>query len=227
MVAPRRSAASVNVTDSARRYFQQFLGESSAVTPEESDLFRSIEGRTKEDLVEIGERAFSGLREHWESNTPGDTDTGTALLAEGGPTLSLKGLRTTLFVVLVNVVADDLEIEGPEQVRQERQVSIGDTLPGIYHDHLILCGRFSMDALQTPRPKETFAGVLEEVVDRLGSLVELASQAMMGGDVDPFETMEHEDCEKCGHLLQRHVGFESWAEVRGEHNRWCPGSKSG
>ncbi len=222
MVAPRRSAASVNVTEAARRYFQQFLGEASPVTPHEVALFRSIEGREKDDLVAIGERAYSGLSARWESDDAGDTDSGVALF-EDGPTLALEDLRTAAFVVLVNVVAVELEIEGPAQVRQERGLVLVNTLPAIYHDHLILCGRFSMDAMQGVRRAETFSGLLEEVVDRLGSLVELASQAMMGAEVDPFETMEHEDCEKCGHLLQRHVGFESWADVRGEHNRWCPG----
>ena len=224
MVAPRRSAASVNVTGAARRYFQQFLGEPSPVTQHEAELIRSIEGRDKDDLAAMGERAYAGLRPHWESDAAGDTDSGAALF-EDGPSLGLEELRTAAFVVLVNAVAKELEIEGPEQVRQERNLVVGDTLPPIYHDHLILCGRFSLDALQAPRRAEAFEGLLEEVVDRLGSLVELASQAMMGAEVDPFETMEHEDCAKCGHLLQRHVGFESWADVRAEHDRWCPGAK--
>ena len=224
MVAPRRSAASVNVTEAARRYFQQFLGEPSPVRPEDTELFRSIEGREKDDLAAMGERAYAGLRAHWESDAAAGTDSGVVLF-DDGPPLSLEDLRTAAFVILVNTVARELEIEGPEQVRQERNLALGDTLPAIYHDHLILCGRFSLDALQAPRRAETFAGLLEEIVDRLGSLVELASQAMMGAEVDPFETMEHEDCAKCGHLLQRHVGFESWADVRAEHDRWCPGAK--
>ena len=224
MVAPRRSAASVNVTASARRYFQQFLGESAAVTTGEAELFRSIEGREKDELVQIGERIFGPLRERWVSKEPGESETGVSPL-EGEEPLTLSDLRTALFVTLVNLVASELEIEGPEQVRRERQVTLDETIPGIYHDHLILCGRFSMDAMQVPRPPESFAAVRDEVVDRLGSLVELASQAMMGAEVDPFETIEHEDCEKCGHLLQRHVGFESWADVRGEHNGWCPGTR--
>ena len=223
MVSSRRSSANLNVSDAARRYFQQFLGESSPWTESQAAMVRAIEAADKDEVQGIGERAFVASR--FGVITKAGSGSEPATLFPDGPTLTLSDFRTAAYVALVNVVARELELESPAEVRSQRGLEFGDVLPGIYHDHLILAGRFSLEALQTPKLPPSFGALAELVVERLGSLVELASQAMMGAEVDPFETMEHEDCAACGHLLQRHVGFESWSEVRAEHGRWCPGSR--
>ena len=223
MVSSRRSSANANVSDAARRYFQQFLGETSPWSEPQATMVRAIEAADKEEAQGIGQRAYLASR-FGDSARAESVDEGSKLFPDG-PTLTRSDFRTAAYVALVNVVTRELELESPAEVRSQRGLEFGSVLPGIYHDHLILAGRFSLEALQAPRLPPSFSALAELVVDRLGSLVELASQAMMGAEVDPFETMEHEDCQACGHLLQRHVGFESWDEVRAEHGRWCPKSR--
>ena len=219
MTSSSRSAL-LGPTPAARRYFQQFLGELAEMTDDDMRLVAAIESMDKETLLSLGDAVYTAI---------GDGD---AQLSGEGVTATLPndldgaGLRTALYITLMNTVTRELEIESPIEARAAQGVAIeGNLLPRLGHDHLVLSARFSLDTIQAPKPPDTFQGMVDLTVERLSSLVELASQAMMGADVDPFETFEHKDCEKCGHLLQLHVGFESWDDVMAEHNAWCPGRR--
>ena len=207
-------------TPAARLYFQQFLGELAQMSAADMSLVSAIEPLEAEALTEVGTALYEAIG---AGDAPLSGDVASAYLPTG---LDAAALRTALYVTLVNSVARELAIETPMESRAAQGVAIaGTTLPRLAHDHLVLCGRFSLDTIQSPKPPDSFQGILDLTVERLSSLVELASQAMMGADVDPFETFDHKDCEKCGHLLQLHVGFESWDDVMAEHNAWCPGRR--
>jgi hypothetical protein len=224
MAAYRSSSSALQPSDGARRYFQQFLGETTPLGPADASLVSLIEPMDKDVLLQTGERAYQAAQNL--ARGAASQQNGTAALFPNQPPLTLAQARTAFYIALVNAVAHELDIESPATVREQRGVVVSDALPGIAHDHLVLVARFSLDVMQSPRLPDTFKGVADMVVDRLGTLVELASQAMMGADVDPFETFEYADCERCGHLLQLHVGFETWEDVRAEHARWCPGAKA-
>ena len=207
-------------TPAARLYFQQFLGELARMSADDMSLVSAIEPLEAEALTEVGTAIYNAIG---TGDAPLSGDGAAGLLPTG---LDAAALRTALYVALVNSVARELAIETPMEARGAMGVVVeGTILPRLAHDHLVLCGRFSLDTIQSPKPPESFQGLLDLTVERLSSLVELASQAMMGADVDPFETFDHKDCEKCGHLLQLHVGFESWDDVMAEHNAWCPGRR--
>ena len=217
MTSSSRSAL-LGPTPAARRYFQQFLGELAEMTDDDMRLVAAIEPMDKDTLLALGDAVYTAIGND-DAPLPGDGV--SAALPEG---LDGSGLRTALYITLMNTVTRELEIEAPIEARAMQGVWIqGNVLPRLGHDHLVLSARFSLDTIQAPKPPGTFQGMVDLTVERLSSLVELASQAMMGADVDPFETFEHKDCEKCGHLLQLHVGFESWDDVMAEHNAWCPG----
>ncbi len=207
-------------TPAARRYFQQFLGEPAALSADDLRIVSAIEPLDKSALLELGTAVYVAISSGNETPPPDDA------LATVPVSLDGTGLRTALYVTLVTAAARELDIETPLEARAAQGVAIeGTVLPRLGHDHLVLVARFSLDTLQAPKPPDTFQGLVDLTVERLSSLVELASQAMMGADVDPFETFEHRDCEKCGHLLQLHVGFESWEDVQAEHDAWCPGHR--
>ena len=219
MTSSSRSAV-LGPTPSARRYFQQFLGELAEFSDDDMRLISAIEPMEKDALLILGGAVYSAIND------------GDAPLPDHGPSAALPGgldgaaLRTVLYITLMNTVTRELEIESPIEARAAQGTAIeGNVLPRLGHDHLVLSARFSLDTIQAPKPPDTFQGMVDLTVERLSSLVELASQAMMGADVDPFETFDHRDCDKCGHLLQLHVGFESWDDVLAEHNAWCPGGR--
>lgn len=217
MTSSSRSAL-LGPTPAARRYFQQFLGELAEMTDDDMRLVAAIEPMDKQTLLSLGDAVYTAIG---DGDAPLSGEGVTAALPQG---LDGAGLRTALYITLMNTVTRELEIESPIEARAAQGVWIeGNVLPRLGHDHLVLSARFSLDTIQAPKPPDTFQGMVDLTVERLSSLVELASQAMMGADVDPFETFEHKDCEKCGHLLQLHVGFESWDDVMAEHNAWCPG----
>ena len=217
MTSSSRSAL-LGPTPAARRYFQQFLGELAEMTDDDMRLVAAIEPMDKNTLLALGDAVYTAIG---NGDAPLPDDGAAAALPDG---LDGEGLRTALYIALMNTVTRELEIETPIEARAMQGVWIeGNVLPRLGHDHLVLSARFSLDTIQAPKPPDTFQGMVDLTVERLSSLVELASQAMMGADVDPFETFEHKDCEKCGHLLQLHVGFESWDDVMTEHNAWCPG----
>ncbi|MCY4575657.1 MAG: hypothetical protein OXC55_03505 [Chloroflexi bacterium] len=219
MTSSSRSAL-LGPTPAARRYFQQFLGELAEMTDDDMRLVAAIESMDQAALLTLGDAVYTAIS-NGDAPLPGEGV--AAALPEG---LDGAGLRTALYITLMNTVTRELEIESPIEARAAQGVSIeGNVLPRLGHDHLVLSARFSLDTIQAQKPPDTFQGMVELTVERLSSLVELASQAMMGADVDPFETFEHKDCEKCGHLLQLHVGFESWNDVMAEHNAWCPGRR--
>ena len=219
MTSSSRSAL-LGPTPAARRYFQQFLGELAEMTDDDMRLVSAIESMDQGALLALGDAVYTAIS---NGDAPLSGEGVASALPEG---LDGAGLRTALYITLMNTVTRELEIESPIEARAAQGVSIeGNVLPRLGHDHLVLSARFSLDTIQAQKPPDTFQGMVELTVERLSSLVELASQAMMGADVDPFETFEHKDCEKCGHLLQLHVGFESWADVMAEHNAWCPGRR--
>lgn len=219
MTSSSRSAV-LGPTPAARRYFQQFLGELAEMTDDDMRLVAAIESMEHGVLLTLGDAVYSAIG-NGDAPLPAD---GVAAALPGG--LDGAGLRTALYITLMNTVTRELELETPIEARASQGVAIeGNVLPRLGHDHLVLSARFSLDTIQAPKPPDTFRGMVDLTVERLSSLVELASQAMMGADVDPFETFEHKDCEKCGHLLQLHVGFESWDDVMAEHNAWCPGRR--
>ena len=210
-------SALLGPTPAARRYFQQFLGELAELSEGEARIVSAIEPQSPEALLQAGVAVYNAIK------------AGDAPLTGAGPASVLPddldgvGLRTALYIIMVNAVAIELAIDTPATVREAQGLAIeGGVLPRLSHDHLVLVARFSLDTIQSPKPPDTFQGLIDLTVERLSSLVELASQAMMGADVDPFETFEHRDCERCGHLLQLHVGFESWTDVQAEHDQWCP-----
>ena len=210
-------SALLGPTPAARRYFQQFLGERAELSEAEARIVNAIEPQGPEELHEAGVAVYDAIR---AGDTPLPASDAVSTLPGD---LDGAGLRTALYVIMVNAVAIELAIDTPATVRAEQGLAIeGGALPRLAHDHLVLVARFSLDTIQSPKPPDTFQGLIDLTVERLSSLVELASQAMMGADVDPFETFEHRDCEKCGHLLQLHVGFESWEDVQAEHDAWCP-----
>jgi hypothetical protein len=214
------SASVLTPSAGARRYFQQFLGETATLEDIEPSIIAAIEPLDKEALAELGEKTYQAMR-RLKSNADE-----TAELLPDLPPLNLPQLQTAFYIALVGLIARELDIEPPAEVRAERGLSVSETLPSLMHDHLVLVARFSLDGMKAQRSPNTFSVVSDLIVERLSSLVELASQAMMGADVDPFETFDYKDCEKCGHLLQCHVGFETWNEVQGEHDQWCPGARS-
>ena len=219
MTSSSRSAL-LGPTPAARRYFQQFLGELAEMTDDDMRLVAAIEPMDKNTLLALGDAVYTAIG---NGDAPLSPEGAAAALPDG---LDGEGLRTALYIALMNTVTRELEIETPIEARAMQGVWIeGNVLPRLGHDHLVLSARFSLDTIQAPKPPDTFQGMVDLTVERLSSLVELASQAMMGADVDPFETFEHKDCEKCGHLLQLHVGFESWDDVMSEHNAWCPGRR--
>ena len=190
------------------------------MSADDMSLVSAIEPLEAGALTEVGTVLYNAIG---TGDAPLSGDGAAGLLPTG---LDAAALRTALYVALVNSVARELAIETPMEARGAMGVVVeGTTLPRLAHDHLVLCGRFSLDTIQSPKPPDSYQGLLDLTVERLSSLVELASQAMMGADVDPFETFDHKDCEKCGHLLQLHVGFESWDDVMAEHNAWCPGRR--
>ncbi len=219
MTSSSRSAL-LGPTPAARRYFQQFLGELAEMTDDDMRLVSAIESMEQGALLTLGDAVYTAIS---NGDTPLSREGVAAALPDD---LDGAGLRTALYITLMNTVTRELEIETPIEARAMQGVWIeGNVLPRLGHDHLVLSARFSLDTIQAPKPPDTFQGMVDLTVERLSSLVELASQAMMGADVDPFETFEHKDCEKCGHLLQLHVGFESWDDVMSEHNAWCPGGR--
>ena len=219
MTSSSRSAL-LGPTPAARRYFQQFLGELAEMTDDDMRLVTAIEPLDQAALMGLGDEIYTAIS---AGDAPLPADGAAAALP---PNLDGAALRTALYMTLMNTVTQQLEIETPIQARAAQGVTIeGNVLPRLGHDHLVLCARFSLDTIQALKPPTTFQGLVDLTVERLSSLVELASQAMMGADVDPFETFDHRDCEKCGHLLQLHVGFESWDDVLAEHNAWCPGRR--
>ena len=219
MTSSSRSAL-LGPTPAARRYFQQFLGELAEMTDDDMRLVTAIEPMDKDTLLALGDTVYTAIG---NGDAPLSGEGASSALPKG---LDGAGLRTALYITLMNTVTRELEIESPIEARAVQGVWIeGNVLPRLGHDHLVLSARFSLDTIQAPKPPDTFQGMVDLTVERLSSLVELASQAMMGADVDPFETFEHKDCEKCGHLLQLHVGFESWDDVMSEHNAWCPGGR--
>ena len=216
MTSSSRSAL-LGPTPAARRYFQQFLGELAEMTDDDMRLVSAIEPMEQGALLAVGDAVYTAIG---NDDAPLSGEGAAAALPAG---LDGAGLRTALYITLMNAVTRELEIESRIEARAAQGASIqGNVLPRLGHDHLVLSARFSLDTIQAPKPPGTFQGMVDLTVERLSSLVELASQAMMGADVDPFETFEHKDCEKCGHLLQLHVGFESWDDVMAEHNAWCP-----
>lgn len=213
------SDSQLSTSSGARRYFQQFLGETHNLTDNEQKFIPVVEDLKTDSLVDLCERSYEFLL----NDQRGDQFTFGPI--KGFSTDSLDDVFTIFYVALVCLVADELTIERPSVARETQGLSITDVLPPLTHDHLVLVGRFTLDAVQARKLPVDLTDVQTLIVDRLSSLVELASQAMMGADVDPFETFEHRDCSKCGHLLQCHVGFETWAEVQNEHDQWCPGTK--
>ena len=213
-------SALLGPTPAARLYFQQFLGERATLTDHDARIVAAIEPLERDGLFALGAAIYTAI-------AAGDGPLARAAAPAALPAeLDGTGLRTALYICLVNAVARELEIETPIEARAAQDVAIEETvLPPLAHDHLVLAARFSLDTIQSPKPPDAFGGLVDLTTERLASLVELASQAMMGADVDPFETFEHRDCEKCGHLLQLHVGFESWEDVQAEHDRWCPGHR--
>lgn len=220
MTSSSSSRSTLQPSAGARRYFRQFLGEPVPLVGVEASIVSAVEALDKEGLSRLGEVAYQAVLKR-EKGSDGAVD-----LIPDAPALAPPDVFMAFYIAMVNYVADELDIESPVQVRNERGLSPGDTLPGLSHDHLVLVARFSLDVLQGQRLPDSFNGLADLVAERLASLVELASQAMMGGDVDPFETFEHRDCEKCGHLLQCHVGFETWQDVQLEHDQWCPGARA-
>lgn len=219
MTSSSRSAL-LGPTPAARRYFQQFLGELAEMTDDDMRLVTAIEPMDQARLLALGDAVYTAIS-NGDAPLPGEV-----VAAALPDDLDGEGLRTALYIILMNAVTRELEIETPIEARAMQGLFIeGNVLPRLGHDHLVLSARFSLDTIQAPKPPDTFQGMVDLTVERLSSLVELASQAMMGADVDPFETFEHKDCEKCGHLLQLHVGFESWDDVMAEHNAWCPGGR--
>jgi hypothetical protein len=213
------SDSQLSTSNGARRYFQQFLGETHNLTENEQQFIPVIEDLKTDNLTDLCERSYEFLLADQKGNQF------TIDSIEGFSTDSLDDVFTIFYVALVGLVADELTIERPLVARETQGLLITDVLPPLAHDHLVLVGRFTLDAVQARVLPSNLADIQTLIVDRLSSLVELASQAMMGGDVDPFETFEHRDCNKCGHLLQCHVGFETWTEVQNEHDQWCPGAK--
>ena len=220
MTSYSSSGARVPTSSGARRYFQQFLGETSSLTDSETELIPIVENAENAELLLFTEEAYSFLLEN-KANA-----TFSVEHIEKINEISYEDGFTLFYIAFVNLLADELDIERPNVAREQKNLSISSTLPPLNHDHLVLVARFALDSVQTKELPSKFSSLNTLVVDRLSSLVELASQAMMGADVDPFETFDHRDCSKCGHLLQCHVGFETWTEVQDEHDKWCPGTKS-
>ncbi|MBI4236511.1 MAG: hypothetical protein HY688_04060 [Chloroflexi bacterium] len=225
MVARQPSPYALEPSEGARRYFSQFLGQAARWSPRELAYLRVIEAQGPEDLLQTGERAYRGVR-LLQSRLVGTGHHGheeAVVLFPDQTPLALPDLLTAVYVALVNAVARELGVEPPTEVRG---LPMAEEMPGLPSNHLALVGRFSMDAMRGLREETLFHGLMAIAIDRLESLAELAAQSMVDSDVDPFETFEHADCEACGHLLQRHVGFESWDDVRAEHRQWCPGARA-
>lgn len=221
-MAQQRSPYGLDPSDGARRYFSQFLGHSTRWSAHELKFLQAIEALGQEDLVKTGEQAYLGVRQLQRKTSGRSEKEDGFTLFQGQEPLTLPDLTTAFYATLVNSLAREMELDTPATVRG---LPMAAEMPGLPSDHLTLIGRFGMDAMQGLKAETTFGNLVLLAAERLGSLVELAAQSMMGADVDPFETFEHEDCSACGHLLQRHVGFESWEDVREEHGRWCPGAR--
>ena len=219
MTSHSASDSQLTTSSGARRYFQQFLGETHNLTEKEQLFIPLLEDLKTDVLNDFGKRSYEFLLSG-QKDGQFRVDSMKELSTE-----SVDDVFTMFYIALVSLVADEILIERPSVARESQNLSITDVLPPLVHDHLVLVGRFTLDGVQARSLPIELSELQTMIVDRLSSLVELASQAMMGADVDPFETFEHRDCRKCGHLLQCHVGFETWADVQNEHDQWCPGAK--